>query len=274
MALPQIKQSTGSPLANVLVGVRAILPQFLLDKLRDFGKAIDEGAIDDLAKGSAAVNAIQQTPVPSHALVGIGGSDLVGDALTLAPGGLGILFKILNFVDDNTDIFAGIQHDLIVGRPSQEGGLPSSAITVFDGLGSIHTAVTGNAGYSAKTIDLYNTAGDTSSFAEFPAPGSLLGALAAALPGFIDFLSISNPSARRIAFTHMLINLSLVAVYSINLWLRTTPSDSSLPILLSAMGVVLLGVSGWLGGELVFRHGIGSSRDRPGARAGEGFPSR
>lgn len=170
---------TGSPLANVLIGVRAILPQFLLDKLRDFGKAIDEGAIDDLAKGSAAIDAIQQTPVPSHALVGIGGSDLVGDALTLAPGGLGILFKVLNFVDDNTDIFAGIQHDLIVGRSSQEGGLPSSAITVFDGIGSIHTAVTGNAGYSAKTIDLYNTASDTSSFAEFPAPGSLLGALAA-----------------------------------------------------------------------------------------------
>ena len=104
--------------------------------------------------------------------------------------------------------------------------------------------------------------------------GGVVGALAAALPGFIDFLSISNPSARRIAFTHMLINLSLVAVYSINLWLRTTTSDSSLPILLSAMGVVLLGVSGWLGGELVFRHGIGSSRDRPSARTGEGFPSR
>jgi len=169
---------TGSPLANVLIGVRAILPQFLLDKLRDFGKAIDEGAIDDLAKGSAAINAIQQTPVPSHALVGIGGSDLVGDALTLVPGGLGIIFKILNFVDDNTDIFAGLQHDLIVGRPSQEGGLPSSATTVFDGLGSIHTAVTGNEAYSQRIIELYNTASDTPSFGEFPRPGSLFGALA------------------------------------------------------------------------------------------------
>lgn len=169
---------TGSPLGNVLIGVRAILPQFLLDKLRDFNKAIDEGAIDDLAKGSAAINAIQQTPVPSHALVGIGGSDLVGDALTLAPGGLGILFKILNFVDDNTDIFAGIQHDLIVGRPSQEGGLPPAAFTVFDGLGSIHTAVTGNAGYSGRIIELYNTASDTQSFAQFPQPSSLFSALA------------------------------------------------------------------------------------------------
>ena len=164
---------TGSPLANVLAVVRDILPQFLLDKLRDFGKAIDEGAIDDLSKGSAAINAIQQTPVPSHALVGIGGSDLVGDALTLLPGGLGLLFKILNFFDDNTDIFAGIQHDLIVGRPSQEGGMPSSAYTVFDGLGSIHTAVTSNSAYSQKAIELYNTAVDDSSFSEFPAPSSL-----------------------------------------------------------------------------------------------------
>ena len=164
---------TGSPLGNVLVALRSILPQFILDQLREFNKAIDEGAIDDLAKGSAAINAIRQTPVPSHALVGIGGSDLAGDALTLVPGGLGIIFKILNFLDDNTDIFAGIQHDLIVGRSSQEGGLPPSARTVFDGLGSIHTAVTGNAGYSQKIIDLYNTATDTSSFAEFPAPSTL-----------------------------------------------------------------------------------------------------
>ena len=104
--------------------------------------------------------------------------------------------------------------------------------------------------------------------------GGLVGALAAALPGFIDFLSITDPAPRRIALTHMLINLSLVAVYSINLWLRAATSDSDVPILLSAMGAILLGVSGWLGGELVFRHGIGSSRDRSAGRAEAGLSTR
>lgn len=36
-------------------------------------------------------------------------------------------------------------------------------------------------------------------------------------------------------------------------WIAGSPS---LPIMLSAIGVIGLGISGWLGGELVFKHGV------------------
>jgi len=170
---------TGSPLGNLVVSVRdnvianLFFEQRILDWLRENEKAIDEGALDDLSVGSAAINSIAATTVPSHALVGIGGSDLVGDALAQAPGQVGVLFKILNFLDDTTDLFAGIQHDFIVGRSSQEGGIASSAISVFDGLESIHTSAPSSAAYAARIVELLNSDATGASFASFPPPSTV-----------------------------------------------------------------------------------------------------
>jgi uncharacterized membrane protein len=96
--------------------------------------------------------------------------------------------------------------------------------------------------------------------------GGLVGALLAAAPGFIDFLSIGPADVRRIARAHMLINLATVALYAVNLWLRTwSPPLALLPVVLSGIGLVLLGISGWLGGELVYVHGMGvEAASRPG----------
>jgi uncharacterized membrane protein len=97
--------------------------------------------------------------------------------------------------------------------------------------------------------------------------GGLVGALLAAIPGFIDYASIRSAEAGAVARTHMLINLTVVALYAVNLWLRTwDPPVTFLPVLLSAISIVLLGVSGWLGGELVYVHGIGVE---PAARPAE-----
>jgi uncharacterized membrane protein len=83
------------------------------------------------------------------------------------------------------------------------------------------------------------------------------GALLAAVPGFIDFLSIADPRAKRVALTHL-------TLYSVNAWLRTEdPAGSSTPFLLSIVAILLLSVSGWLGGELVYRHGVGIDRSLP-----------
>ena len=88
--------------------------------------------------------------------------------------------------------------------------------------------------------------------------GGILGALAAAVPGLIDYLALSDPGPKRIAKTHMLVNLASIAIFTVNLWVRTTAMPGAgLPIALSAVGVSLLGLSGWLGGELVYVHGIG-----------------
>ena len=61
--------------------------------------------------------------------------------------------------------------------------------------------------------------------------GGILGALIAAVPGFIDMLSLLW-NTKRIALLHMSINLTVVALYVVN------------------------AVSGWLGGKLVYVHGV------------------
>ncbi len=87
--------------------------------------------------------------------------------------------------------------------------------------------------------------------------GGILGALLAALPGFIDLTDIRNPKTKSIAIWHMLINLLAVAVYALNFWLRLhRPAGDNLPILLSVVGVILITISGWLGGEMVYVRGM------------------
>ena len=49
--------------------------------------------------------------------------------------------------------------------------------------------------------------------------GGIVGALLAALPGLIDLLSLP-PGPRKAAIAHMTINLTVVALYAVNLWLR------------------------------------------------------
>jgi Predicted membrane protein (DUF2231) len=84
--------------------------------------------------------------------------------------------------------------------------------------------------------------------------GGIVGALIAALPGFIDLTDLQNPKTITIAIWHMTINLLAVALYCVNFWLRMhrAPGDN-LPIVLSVIGIVLIISSGWLGGELVLR---------------------
>jgi uncharacterized membrane protein len=87
--------------------------------------------------------------------------------------------------------------------------------------------------------------------------GGIVGALIAALPGLIDLLSLP-PGPRGTALAHMTINLTVVALYAINSWLRwPDPANfRGAPFLLSLIGIGLLVVSGWLGGKMVYVYGI------------------
>ncbi len=86
--------------------------------------------------------------------------------------------------------------------------------------------------------------------------GGIIGALGAAIPGFIDFLSLKG-KPKQIATTHMAINLGLVVLFIINAILRFSGvSVLPGPIILSLIGVIGLAVSGWLGGEMVYVHGV------------------
>lgn len=88
--------------------------------------------------------------------------------------------------------------------------------------------------------------------------GGIIGAILAAVPGFADFLSLSDQPLKRVATAHMVLNLLVVALFAVNAWLRTeSGTESRWPLLLSMSGVVLLGISGWLGGTMVYVHGMG-----------------
>src|SRR5438552_8331204 len=89
--------------------------------------------------------------------------------------------------------------------------------------------------------------------------GGIVGALAAAVPGLIDYLSMSDQQTSKIAKTHMIVNLTIVGIFIADLWLRTMfAPGAGLPVVLSAIGVALLVVSGGLAGELVYVHGAGA----------------
>ena len=88
--------------------------------------------------------------------------------------------------------------------------------------------------------------------------GGTVGALLAAPFGLLDFLSLHDRATRRIGMMHMSLNLVIVAMFAANIWLRMrTVTGEGLPVTLSAIAVLLLLGSGWLGGEMVYVHGAG-----------------
>jgi uncharacterized membrane protein len=104
-------------------------------------------------------------------------------------------------------------------------------------------AVTGNPLW--RTLAFWNIA------------AGIIGALLAAVPGFVDYLDLEG-RARRLATFHMVLNLAAVAIFAVNWYVRTqVAGDSWWPLALSVVGVVGVMVSGWLGGELVYAERVG-----------------
>jgi len=88
----------------------------------------------------------------------------------------------------------------------------------------------------------------------------VISGLIAAVFGLIDYLAIPGGTrAKRIGAFHGVGNVIVVLLFSASWFLRrdNPPNPSSLPVILSAIGVGLGGITGWLGGELVDRLGVG-----------------
>lgn len=96
----------------------------------------------------------------------------------------------------------------------------------------------------------------------------VVGALIAAIPGLIDYTSVVQRSekAKPIATLHMILNFGAVGLYLINMWLRAdyaaTGGLFGWAMALNVATIVGVAVSGWLGGELVYRYGIGVPQER------------
>ena len=91
-----------------------------------------------------------------------------------------------------------------------------------------------------------------------------IGAVVAAVPGIIDWLSIKHPGTKRIADWHARLNIIALLIFAASLYLRMKAGGAHLvdyglkiPFLLSLLGVILIAISGWLGGSLSFEHGVG-----------------
>jgi uncharacterized membrane protein/nitrite reductase/ring-hydroxylating ferredoxin subunit len=88
----------------------------------------------------------------------------------------------------------------------------------------------------------------------------VIGALAAAIPGFVDFLYTVPPesSAKKRATQHALLNLLHTAIFLTAWWLRRDGIVSGFAIVgMEIVGVGLMLAAGWLGGTLVYRNQIG-----------------
>ena len=103
--------------------------------------------------------------------------------------------------------------------------------------------------------------------AKFMIAAGCLGAVAAAIPGIVDWLSIKNGDVKRVANWHARLNITALVVFAISLFLRLGSYSEmvgrklTIPFLLSLVGVILIAISGWLGGELVFRYGVGQTEN-------------
>ncbi len=90
-----------------------------------------------------------------------------------------------------------------------------------------------------------------------------LGAVAAAVPAIIDWLAIKKPDVKRIADWHARLNIVALVIFGFSLYFRMQTGSHwvgnklTIPFLLSFVGVILIGISGWLGGELAYKHGVG-----------------
>ncbi len=89
----------------------------------------------------------------------------------------------------------------------------------------------------------------------------IVGALAAAVPGVIDYFALEGRAAT-VGTWHALLNVAALLLFTAS-WLGRTRwgagkigLDSSIPELLGFVGLAVMIPSGWLGGSLVYAHGV------------------
>jgi uncharacterized membrane protein/nitrite reductase/ring-hydroxylating ferredoxin subunit len=91
--------------------------------------------------------------------------------------------------------------------------------------------------------------------------GGCVGAALAAVPGVIDLFSVvpPNSSGRNRGYIHGTLNVLALLLFIFIVVRRGDPMmrPDGTSLALSLLGVVVIGISGWLGGTLVYRNQIG-----------------
>jgi uncharacterized membrane protein len=129
-------------------------------------------------------------------------------------------------------------HPMLIAFPL---GLLSTAV-VFD----IIALVTGRARWTEMAYYLIGA--------------GLIGGIAAAVPGWADWAAIPRGTrAKRIGLVHGAGNVIVLGLFVLS-WLLRRPDPAAPPtgaIVAALAGAVILAATGWLGGELVERLGVG-----------------
>lgn len=96
---------------------------------------------------------------------------------------------------------------------------------------------------------------------------AILSALVAAVPGLVDFLTTASKSdARNLTIAHAVMNVTVVALFLAAALLMVSEGATGgaallAVVILHALGAGLISISGWIGGEIVYRKHIGMVPD-------------
>ena len=92
----------------------------------------------------------------------------------------------------------------------------------------------------------------------------IVGAIAAALPGLVDWTGITQTAVKNVATRHMVFNILALLLFAVSLYLRMSHYGAPLvgfhlkiPFVISVVGWLLMVISASLGGKLVYEHRIG-----------------
>ena len=93
----------------------------------------------------------------------------------------------------------------------------------------------------------------------------IVGGLIAAFSGFVDYISAPMTArAKNVASWHMTLNVAMLVIFGLACALRFLNYHSVGGHALTGLGIVLLAISGWLGGEVAHRYLVGSPEPETG----------
>lgn len=122
-------------------------------------------------------------------------------------------------------------------------------------LGLLATAV------AFDILELITGNGDFYVASAYAIAAGVVGGLVAAVFGLLDWLAIpAGTRARQVGLWHGVGNVVVVLLFAVS-WLLRAAADNwdanALALILGFAGVLVAAVTGWLGGELVERLGVG-----------------
>ncbi len=120
---------------------------------------------------------------------------------------------------------------------------------------------------ASTTFDVLARLGDEEGLSEaahYSLIFGLMGAVGAAITGALDYYEIENRPVRRTALYHGLTNAALIGSYVLSFLRREDRKADGRALVLSILGAALIGLSGYLGGKLVYEDGVRVGEDHDG----------